>query len=358
MKIIIQSSSEETNTTTAKKHIIFEIFTVIGIICTFLTSLAGLYLGYLSWRSQREDSHLNMQISVDLMDNKTFSGMLHTLESSQLQVRVGGIYSLENLARANPRFYWPTVYVLTSYVKTYYPVSKGTFNQNERREDLQAIANFLSEGMYDVPHTDNDVVDLSYTSLSNVDFSSGKLAYANFEGSILNNINFNRADLLEANFSHTTLTYPKYYGSSLKEANFTGASLINPKFSAADLQNSKFGGTVFDFKDTDIVDRATFFEGTNLSGANFCDIFDPTTGKIMEKCASNLPCDIFREARVFDTTELPAGIIQRCHISVETDPQRIEDEKKIKEAIKANNPNLLPQGGSGRLIYKPISKYS
>ena len=128
---ITKTLSVETNLTTAKRAIIFEIFTVIGIIFTFLTSSVGLYLGYLSWQSQREDSRLNMQISVDSMDNKTFSGMLHTLESSQLQVRVGGIYSLENLARANPRFYWPTVHVLTSYVKTYYSVGKGTFNKND-----------------------------------------------------------------------------------------------------------------------------------------------------------------------------------------------------------------------------------
>lgn len=125
-----------------QEYSISQIFKVFGIIATF----------YLGWHelvqiktSQEENikvSLLNVKMTEYKLENEAFAAMLKILASPHLEVRVGGIYALENLARTNKDFYWPVIHTLISYIKIYRSIGANYKNPSRNeyiQTDIQAI---------------------------------------------------------------------------------------------------------------------------------------------------------------------------------------------------------------------------
>ncbi|MDQ5970161.1 MAG: hypothetical protein QG593_678, partial [Patescibacteria group bacterium] len=160
---------------------VFKIFTVFGVIGTFYLGWQQLNLIRLNENQNLQVNLLDMKLTENKIENETFASMLNTLASPQFEVRVGGIYALENLARTNISFYWPVLHTLVSYVKTHSSITNHVSSKQDNiQADIQAILSFAAEGQYDIPHKYTDGIDLSYINLNNINFSGGKLAYANF----------------------------------------------------------------------------------------------------------------------------------------------------------------------------------
>ena len=326
---------------------IFKIFTVFGVIGTFYLGWQNLNLIRLNQDQNLQVNLLNMKLTENKIENETFASMLSTLASPQLEVRVGGIYALESLARTNISFYWPVLHTLISYVKTHQSITiNAPDKQNNIQEDIQAILSFAAEGQYDSPHEHHDSIDLSHTNLNNIDLSGGKLAYANFEGSVLKNIDFNGSNLLNANFRNATLINTVFANANLQQANFTNTKLINVNFLAADLQYSMFGSAIFSNIEQDNV---FCLADAKLASANFCTGFDPEKRDIdiVNKCSSGLTCDSFKLSKLFNTTQLPTEL-KYCNFTINKDPV----VSQFQEAIKSGHFESIPNSIPGRVIYK------
>lgn len=326
-----------------------QFFKVFGVIATFFLGWQELELIRINQNQNIQVNLLNMKMTESKLENETFAAMLKTLTSPQLEVRVGGIYALENLARTNKDFYWPVLHTLISYVKTHRSIEpndkKFPYNKNIQT-DIQAILNFVVEGQYDMPHTHTDSLDLSHIHLLNVDLSGGKLAYVNFEGSILKNVDFNGADLTGANFRNATLRNIHFTNSKLIQANFNSAKLAEVNFLGANLESSQFGNALFSDRKKNY---SSLFSDAKLASVNFCVGFDTEKRDLIFECASGLMCTDFKFSKLFNTTKLPEDL-NSCNFVINQDPT----ELKIREAIKSGNLASIPSSIGGRVIYKRI----
>jgi hypothetical protein len=143
------------------------------------------------------------------------------------ELRLGGIYSLERIARDSERDYSVIMEILTTYVREYSPLIKGSGHKapDKRRprtattpvsverkaqhpdEDIQVIVTVLGRRR----GNDLEILNLSRTDLSGTDLSRGRLDVVDLSGADLRGAVLSWADLhggllAEANLSRATLT--------------------------------------------------------------------------------------------------------------------------------------------------------
>jgi uncharacterized protein YjbI with pentapeptide repeats len=228
----------------------------------------------------------------------------------QLDVRLGGIYALERIARDSNHDHPQVVEVLTAYIREHAP-RRHALRQNDHVDDgscdvsppspykpvgmvsarpdtdLQAALTVL--GRRTLAHEqqkDLPAIDLSWTSLAGADLAGAHLTGANLEranlaGAILRRVNLQRANLAGANLAGANLVEANLGGANLAGANLAGANLGKANLSVAHL-----GGASL--------------ERANLAGAN------------LER--SNLAGAILGRAKLTDA-HLEGAILGRAHLA-------------------------------------------
>jgi hypothetical protein len=162
------------------------------------------------------------------------------------EIRLGGIYALERIARESEGDHWPIMEVLTAYVREHAhsrpeegqqgaedaAVEKSEGDSGSSRQeseptgdpasapDIQAILTVLRRRTRSWGHGETGSLDLHETNLT-----GANLSQANFSGANLTGANLTRAALLRANLSEADLTGAILSGAILSGANLTGAIL-------------------------------------------------------------------------------------------------------------------------------------
>jgi uncharacterized protein YjbI with pentapeptide repeats len=208
------------------------------------------------------------------------------------EIRVGGIYALERIARESEGDHGPIMEVLTAYVRQHAPwppqkAQEGT-EENEVLErgleedsglatgavlgevsapdpDIQAIATVLGRRTRDFLHGE-DRLDLYNTNLSGVDLFGAPLRSAN-----LWDTNFSGASLLSADLAWAHLQGANLSGADLTGANLSGADLSNADLSGADLTGANLSRRDPGYESVYGVDFSEVSEGANLSGAKIAN---------------------------------------------------------------------------------------
>jgi hypothetical protein len=155
------------------------------------------------------------------------------------EIRMGGIYALERIARESEEYYWPIMEVLTAYVRQNAfwipggdqegtentgennakeaPGGKsGTFEVTIPNPDIQAITNVLRRRTHSWGRGEPEGLDLRNTDLSIADLST-----ANLSGAVLTG-----ARLLGANLSAADLSLATLKSADLSHANLEGAEYL------------------------------------------------------------------------------------------------------------------------------------
>jgi uncharacterized protein YjbI with pentapeptide repeats len=182
-----------------------------------------------------------------------------------LQVRLGGIYALERIARDFPRDHWTIMEVLTAYVrqnasrKAEEEAEPTHANRQGPGADIQAILSVL--GRRTPPR---EGAELKRLDLAGTDLGRASLAGANLRRVSLGRANLSRADLAgadlrEAVAERANLSRASLGRASLGQANLGWAELAGADLSEADLSEAFLAGTNFS--------RA------ELAGANLSDAF-------------------------------------------------------------------------------------
>jgi hypothetical protein len=195
-----------------------------------------------------------------------------------LEVRLGGIYALERIARDSARDHPTVMEVLSAYVREHAPLSlcASTAPRTPPSTDVQAI--LIVIGRRD-QNRDRDALDLSGTCLANAnlthadltnvhltnaDLTHGNLidahlTNADLSGAHLTNTSLPGADLAGAHLFRANLTYSDLSGATLTNTYLSGATLINATLIGADLTNANlFEATL---TNADLI-------GANLTNAN------------------------------------------------------------------------------------------
>jgi uncharacterized protein YjbI with pentapeptide repeats len=205
-----------------------------------IQTIAGLgFIGtaYLAWR--------NLQLTEDKNVTDRFSKAVEMLADEKLEVRLGGIYSLERIARDSKADHPVVMEVLTAFVRarsvpkeenekplpqdiqsTLTVIGRRTPIENEQRINL-VNANL---GRADLPGANLSraillIADLIDAYLIDAYLSGADLSGADLSNAILSGADLSGADLIDANFREANLREADLSGADLSRANLSGADL-------------------------------------------------------------------------------------------------------------------------------------
>ena len=210
------------------------------------------------------------------------------LRDRNLEVRLGGIYALERLARTSESEYWPIMEILTAFVRERTSVTK---NQPLKEPplrlapDIQATLDVIARRRHTYRDGESQRLDLRGTDLRRANLAGAKLA-----GTILSEVRFEEANLAGIGLEEAILRAAHLENSNLADAKMQGAFLLNTSLNGARLRNANLQGAFL---------SGTRFDGADLLGADLTD-------------ANGLVWEQLKMARKDNKTRLPAYLSLRA----------------------------------------------
>ncbi len=191
-------------------------------------------------------------------------------KKDQLEVRLGGIYALERIARDSERDHWPIMEVLTAYVRENAPrriKPKEEEKPGPLATDIQAILTVIGRRRVEFERAEEQRLDLSGTNLSGAD-----LRGANLSGVSLFRADLSGATLWRADLSAALLLLADLSGAYLYEAHLSGALLMSADLSGANLTEANLSRARLPEADLTGADLSgADLSGADLSGADLSE---------------------------------------------------------------------------------------
>lgn len=273
-----------------------------------LALLSGLYFTYLNVRTAQD----NLRITEEGKLTERFSKAVELLGSDKLDVRLGGIYALERIARDSQKDHWAVMEVLTAFVrenshrklvaeidqeqKNAVTTDRGKdvseAENGKPREDIHAIITVIGkrewratekqslnlQGLYlskfnlsglDLSNANLSETNLSRTNLSRTILSGTNLCEADLFSADLFSADLRNANLSEANLSEANLNEADLSGADLSESSLLKSKLINTNLKSAILYKANLSRANLDRANLYSANlREAYLSWTNLSGAN------------------------------------------------------------------------------------------
>ncbi|HYB30111.1 MAG TPA: pentapeptide repeat-containing protein [Solirubrobacteraceae bacterium] len=190
-----------------------------------------------------------------------------------LDVRLGGIYSLERLARESPENHGPVIEILAAFVREHAPWPARNGNGRRRpATDVQAAVTIIGRRVVD--YDTGAPISLPFTALAGATLTGAHLELAtlsgaNLEGADLFKAHLNAADLEGANLRNAGLLLASLNDTVLWGANVQGARLYGASLEGAALKGANLKGaglTGANLKDAGL--HSADLTGADLTGAN------------------------------------------------------------------------------------------
>jgi uncharacterized protein YjbI with pentapeptide repeats len=261
----------------------------------------GLFAGFYYTGRNLRVAEKNAEIARDGQITDRYTKAIDQFASDKGEVRLGGIYALERIARESPVDHWPIVKVLCTFLREHanFPpeeASKGLVTNPgviKMRHEMLTILQVLGNR-----NRENEAVgrnlSLHWLYLEGIDVEKGDFEAACFQGSNLSLANFQRTKLDCTDFLKTRLYCADFGECKARDASFYGvegegvkfihATLVNSDFSfadlksanldSADLRHCKLERTKFtnaSMKEADLRGARlikTSFHGAKITGAN------------------------------------------------------------------------------------------
>jgi Pentapeptide repeats (8 copies) len=221
--------------------------------------LGGLYF---TWRTLR----VNREGQITERFTRAIDH-LGKVENGQklFEIRMGGIYALERIARESQEDYWPIMEILSAYVRQNAPrwpgddqggtddategqsALEGSKGKSETTEpadldpDIQAIITVLRRRTRYYGHGEPESLNLSRTNLSRANFRGANLSEARFRGADLSSARLERANLSGARLTREAKLEANLTRAHLEGANLSGARLEGTKLTQKQLDETKLG---------------------------------------------------------------------------------------------------------------------
>ncbi|MBI4687918.1 MAG: pentapeptide repeat-containing protein [Nitrospirae bacterium] len=222
--------------------------------------LAFIITAYFAW--------LNFKVAEDKQITDRFSKAVEQLRNDEnIYCRLGGIYSLERIAKDSENDYYQTIKILAAYIRTKKPltldiqanksiVENSSLLPIDIEEVLIILLQRRSIEREEKLDPGNKVkLDLSKTNLHGIEFGGAKLQRAELTGT-----NFKQAFLCYSNFSLAHLSKTNLSNAKLQGSSFECALLDEVDFRDSDLSDTYFSYTCFTpYADSQrcLFDRAT-----------------------------------------------------------------------------------------------------
>lgn len=329
----------------SRAQTIFQAITALTAVAALLFTARSLDLTAEATKATRDQVNLAAQGQVA----ERFSQAIDQLGQAgpdKLSIRLGGIYSLEQLMFDAPDREPTVIEVLCAFVRTNAHKPDKKIEPSELTpapEDVRAAITVLARR----PNPDqarNRLLDFSGTQLSlpRISLPNAHLAKADLEVANLSGANLYGADLSSANLSSANLSSANLYGVNLSGADLSGADLGVADLHRADLHSANLSRTYLygaDLTDADLrnADLTLAFLGAanltdaDLRNANLTRAFlssadlgnadlrgvDLTGAELRGTNLSsvrNLTSEMVRCTYVNDETQLPPGVTRPVEV--------------------------------------------
>src|SRR6266511_1183039 len=264
--------------------------------------LLGLYATFKNVKVAQD----NLRVTEEGKLTDRFSKAVELLGSDKLDVRLGGIYALERIARDSLKDHWTVMEVLTAFVREQ--------SRKEQEKPPQWVEDEGYPEPYPVEAYMREVVDVQAALTvicrrkwieqerphQRIDLSKSFLKGANLRGAKLH-----RAHLFDTNLEGADLIDAKLGGAYLCAARLKSASLNKADLSEADLRGSNL-------------------DGADLYGADLR--------------GSNLLAATLREVRGLIWEQISEATIDDDYIPAKLPPE-LEERRKAEQEKKAAAPN-------------------
>jgi len=191
------------------------------------------------------------------------------LGKDNLELRLGGIYTLERLARHSENESGPVMEILAAFVR-----ERASWKEDRAQQDLplklapdiQAALTVIGRRKHVYKDGETQRLDLRKTDLRRADLSGAHLEGAILSGAHLEGAILNGAYLMEA---------------ILREARLEHASLIGARLEKAYLSGARLDGAVLrEARLTEAFASGARLDGADLLGADLTDVFGLTWEQI------------------------------------------------------------------------------
>jgi hypothetical protein len=181
-----------------------------------------------------------------------YTKAIEQLGNEKMELRLGGIYALERIARESKKDYWPIMQILTAYLRQHAKCEENELHVGgivypKLPSDIEAVVAVLKRRPHSFGDGESDRLDLSRTNLCRADFKE-----ADLEAAILYRANLQWALLRKAKMKGAMLEDANLESARMEEADLTDAYLVR-----ADLSNAQLRGSIL--------------IGANLSGADLLE---------------------------------------------------------------------------------------
>jgi uncharacterized protein YjbI with pentapeptide repeats len=222
---------------------------LLGVLAG-LTVIAGAAVGALNFReTQRQNRAIQEQNRAVLelqrrgQVTERFTRAIDQLGQQgpeRLDVRIGAVYALEQIARDSAELHWPIMEVLTAYLREHArarpDVEESADTQKRLPADHQAIATVIGRRQHQRDPA-GQRPDLSGTSLPAVDWNAAHLERAD-----LSEAHLEGADLLGVHLEGALLVETHLEGARLFGAHLEGANVGFAYLERADLSEAHLEG--------------------------------------------------------------------------------------------------------------------
>ncbi len=218
----------------------------------------GLFFNILDARQDREDARQDRQLTQERLITDRFTKAVAQIGNDKEEVVIGGIYSLERIAKDSPKDQWTIMEVLTAFVRKNSPIPPEIKKLKKRSEEkfkalemlnsvdiqiqaaLTVIGRRNRERDYtsdEDPEANTKRLNLSHSNLVKSHFFDANLtgiyfSHSNLRGAYLRSVNLRGANLYDA-----YLSYANFRSADLRSADLRYAKLKSALLDNADLRN-------------------------------------------------------------------------------------------------------------------------
>jgi Pentapeptide repeats (8 copies) len=219
---------------------------IVGGIALILTFAAT----WMQISDTRRTTERTLELTESQQEAERFTRAVEAVASDRLAVRLGGIFSLEQMGLASPSRRVPIVQLMAAYLKQHSPWIENdprllhpVYCQSQKaREEVQAALNVILR------------LGAAGVDLSRVNLYGVRARAADFAGMDLVSSQLTAADLRAAHFDVARLYNADLRGACLGGTRFGRARLGNTDFRGADLSGADLGNVLSTTPDPPILD--------------------------------------------------------------------------------------------------------
>ncbi len=219
----------------------------------FATIVGGLLLLFGVYQTRKRDWVAEQGHITD-----RFSKAVEQVGSDKLEVRLGGIYALERIARDSVRDHGAVMELLTAYVRSRSPKGYGMPLEESVPTDVQAVLSVIGRRSHTYGKGEEQPLNLCGIDISGATLRHANLVGAHIVTARLVRVDMEQADLREAGLVASDLDGADLWGADLEQADLLTASLKGAYLAKANLSQAVL-------KRADLTGAK--LQGANLTGA-------------------------------------------------------------------------------------------